>query len=167
MGPKKGQTVEKNLQILPLWRAKNSGRFNKEDKMAKIKGIAHMGIAVENVDKVAPVFEDYFGGSVVYKRELPDKKQISTMFAMGKGNLELMEQTDDNAAVAKYLKSRGQGVHHISLEMEGLPELITELEKEGAPVIGKSREGKIKIAFLHPKNTFGILFELTEKRLAP
>lgn len=131
--------------------------------MAKIKGIAHVGVAVESVDKVASVFEDYFGGSVVYKREVPDQKQISTMFALGNGNLELMEPTDDNAVVAKYLKSRGQGMHHISLEVEGLPELIAELEEKGATVIGKSLEGKNKIAFLHPKNAFGILFELTER----
>jgi methylmalonyl-CoA epimerase len=131
--------------------------------MPKIKGIAHVGVAVESVDKVASVFEDYFGGSVVYKREVPDQKQVSTMFAMGDGNLELMEPTDENAVVAKYLKSRGQGMHHISLEVEGLPELIDELEKKGATVIGKSLEGKNKIAFLHPKNAFGILFELTER----
>ena len=131
--------------------------------MARIKGIAHIGIAVDSTDKAASIFGDYFGGELVYKKEVPDQKQISAMVSIGNSNLELMEPVEDSAVIAKYLKSRGQGVHHISLEVEGLPELVADLEKKGAVVIGKDLEGKDKFAFLHPKNAFGILFELSEK----
>lgn len=132
--------------------------------MARIKGVAHVGVAVESVDKAVSVFENYFGGKLVYKKEVPDQKQVSAMVSFGNCNLELMEPTDENAVVAKYLKSRGQGVHHISLDVEGLPELVADLEKKGAAVIGKDLEGKDKFAFLHPKNAFGILFELSDKQ---
>lgn len=74
-----------------------------------------------------------------------------------------MEPTDENAVVAKYIRSRGEGIHHNSLEVEELPELIADLEKKGVVVIGKQLEGKEKTAFPYPKSTFGVLFELGEE----
>jgi methylmalonyl-CoA/ethylmalonyl-CoA epimerase len=138
--------------------------LDEEGKMAKIKGVAHVGVAVESVDRAVSFFEDYLGAKLVYKRQIPDQKQISAMVSIGNCNLELMEPTDEDAVIAKYLKSRGQGVHHVSLEVEGLPELVADLEKKGASVIGKDLDGKDKFAFLHPKNAFGILFELSDKQ---
>ncbi len=132
--------------------------------MAKVKGIAHVGVAVESIDEAFALFRDYFGGELLYKREVPAQKQVSGMVSIGECNLELMEPADPEAVVAKYLKAKGQGVHHISLEVEGLAELVEELEKKGALVIGKSLEGANKIAFVHPKSAVGILFELTEKK---
>jgi methylmalonyl-CoA/ethylmalonyl-CoA epimerase len=132
-------------------------------KMAKIKGIAHVGIAVENIDKAFAPLHELLGARLEYRREIPEQKQISAMVSIGNLLLELMEPTHEDGVVAKYLKSRGQGQHHISIEVEGLKELVDELEKKGVTVIGKSLEGKDKIAFLHPKSLSGILFELTEK----
>lgn len=132
--------------------------------MAGIKGVLHIGVAVENVDKAVSVMEDYFGAKLVYKKEIPNQKQISAVVSFGNCSLELMEPTDENAVIAKYLKSRGQGVHHISLEVEGLPEVVADLENKGAAVIGKNLEGRDKFAFLHPKSAFGILFELSDKQ---
>ena len=131
--------------------------------MTEIKGAAHIGIAVENINEAVSVFANLFGGKLLYKKEIPEQKQISALVSIGQCSLELMEPTDENAVVAKYLKSKGQGVHHISLEVEGLPQLITDLEEKGAVIIGKSLEGPDKIAFLHPKSALGILFELTER----
>lgn len=131
--------------------------------MAKVKGIAHVGVAVESIDEAFALFRDYFGGELLYKREVPAQKQVSGMVSIGDCNLELMELADPEAVVAKYLRGKGQGVHHISLDVEGLAELVADLEKKGAVVIGKSLEGANKIAFVHPKSTVGILFELTEK----
>ncbi|MGQ9655368.1 MAG: VOC family protein [Thermodesulfobacteriota bacterium] len=131
--------------------------------MAKVKGIAHVGVAVESIDEAFALFRDYFGGELLYKREVPAQKQLSGMVSIGECNLELMEPADPEAVVAKYLRGKGQGVHHISLEVEGLAELVADLEKKGAVVIGKSLEGANKIAFVHPKSAAGILFELTEK----
>ena len=82
---------------------------------------------------------------------------------MGEDTLELMEPTHEDAVVARYIQSRGEGIHHISLEVEGLPELLAELEKKGVVVIGKQLEGNERIAFLHPKSTYGVLFELREE----
>jgi methylmalonyl-CoA/ethylmalonyl-CoA epimerase len=132
--------------------------------MSRVNDIAHVGIAVESVDKAIAVFLDYFGGELVYKKEIPDQKQISAMFSVaGQFNLELMEPTDENAVVAKHIKNRGQGIHHISLKVEDLPGLVEHLERKGAVIIGKSLEGKNKFAFIHPKSTFGVLVELSEK----
>ena len=131
--------------------------------MSKVNEIAHVGVAVESVDEAVAVFKKYFGGELVYKREVPDQKQISAMLSLGECNLELMEPIDENAVVAKHIKNRGQGLHHISLKVKDLPGLVAELEEKGAVIIGKSLEGKNKFAFLHPKSAFGILFELSEK----
>ena len=131
--------------------------------MPKIKGIAHVGIALNSVDEGIAAFKDYFGARLLVKEAIPDQKQVSALIALGEGTMELMEPTDDDAVVAKYIQSRGQGIHHVSLEVEGLPELLDELEKKGVVVIGKQLEGKERIAFLHPKSTYGVLFELREE----
>ena len=131
--------------------------------MPSIKGIAHVGIALNHVDKAISLFESYFGSKLILKVPIPDQKQNSAMVSVGKGTLEMMEPTDEDAVVAKFIRSRGEGIHHISLEVEGLPELVTELEKKGATVIGKRLEEKERISFLHPKDAFGILFELREE----
>ncbi len=131
--------------------------------MPSIKGIAHVGVALSRVDDAISLFENYFGSKLILRTGIPNQKQNSAMVSVGKDILELMEPTDEDAVVAKFIRSRGEGIHHISLEVEGLPELVTKLEKKGATVIGKQLEGKERIAFLHPKNTFGVLFELREE----
>lgn len=131
--------------------------------MSSIKGIAHVGIALNHADKAISLFESYFGSKLILKVPIPDQKQNSAMVSVGKGTLEIMEPTDENAVVAKFIRSRGEGIHHISLEVEGLAELIVDLEKKGATIIGKQLEGKERIAFLHPKDAFGVLFELREE----
>jgi methylmalonyl-CoA/ethylmalonyl-CoA epimerase len=131
--------------------------------MPKVKGIAHVGIALKSVDEPITTFGDYFGARLLVKAEVPEQKQISALVALGEDTLELMEPTHEDAVVARYIQSRGEGIHHISLEVEGLPELLAELEKKGVVVIGKQLEGKERIAFLHPKSTHGVLFELREE----
>ena len=131
--------------------------------MPSIKGIAHVGIALNQVDRAISLFEGYFGSKLILKMAIPNQKQNSALVSVGKDTLEIMEPTDKDAVVAKFIKSRGEGIHHISLEVEGLPELIMDLEKKGATVIGKQLEGKERIAFLHPKDAFGVLFELREE----
>jgi len=131
--------------------------------MASIKGIAHVGIALNQVDKAISLFETYFGSKLILKVPVPDQKQNSAMVSVGKDILEIMEPTDENSVVGKFIKSRGEGIHHISLDVEGLADLIVDLEKKGAVILGKQLEGKERIAFLHPKNTFGVLFELREE----
>lgn len=131
--------------------------------MPRIKGIAHVGIAIHSVDEGIAAFEDYFGARLLVKEKIPDQKQVSALVALGEGVVELMEPIDETAVVAKYIQSRGEGIHHISLEVEGLPELLEDLEKKGVVVIGKQLNGKEKIAFIHPKSTYGVLFELREE----
>lgn len=132
--------------------------------MVKIKKLNHVGVAVKSVDKAIEFFKENFQAELVSKKVVEEQKQVSAIVSMGEAQLELMEPTDEDAVVAKFLESRGEGVHHISLAVDDLAELINNLEEKGVRILGKQLEGPgSKIAFIHPKNTFGILVEVVER----
>ena len=132
--------------------------------MVKIKKLNHVGVAVKSVDKAIEFFKENFQAEVVSKKVVEEQKQVSAIVSMGEAQLELMEPTDEDAVVAKFLKSRGEGVHHISLAVDDLAGLVNNLEEKGIQILGKQLEGPgSKIAFIHPKKTFGILMEVVER----
>ena len=130
--------------------------------MAKIKGISHLGICVNNVDEVAGLLEDCFGAKLISKTPVKMQKQISAMVSLGGGTLELMEPTSDDSVVAKFLKENGEGLHHISISVDDVSELVKDLEAKGVRIVGKIPPNKPIFAFAHPKSMHGILIELTQ-----
>lgn len=124
----------------------------------------HIGIAVESIAAVLPVYE--LMGLNVLKRESVPSEQVNVAFLdSGECHLELLEATSDESPIAKFIQKRGPGIHHVCLEVKNLPEMLQKLEAEGVHLIDKTpRAGanNKRVAFIHPKATGGVLIELSE-----
>lgn len=128
-----------------------------------IKGINHIGIVVKNIEEVVSFLRETFGAEEIGRMEIPAMKQISAMIKVGESCFELMEPTAPDGKAGSFLESKGGGLHHISLLCDNLEAECNKLESMGAKVIGKLYEGPIRVAFLHPRNGKGVLYELTDQ----
>ena len=132
-----------------------------------IKKIEHLGIAVVNIEESLRVFETLLGIKC-YKIEEVESEVVKTAFLqVGESKIELLEATNPDSPIAKYLEKRGQGVHHIAFEVDNIQTEIERLLNEGFVLIHESpkngADNKL-IAFLHPKSTEGILIELCQEK---
>ncbi|MBW1818355.1 MAG: VOC family protein, partial [Deltaproteobacteria bacterium] len=107
--------------------------------------------------------KEAFGAEEVKRMEFPQLKQISSIVKIGEGSFELMEATAPEGTVAKFLETKGGGLHHVSLLCDDIEAVCAELEQKGLTIIGKMFDKPPKVAFIHPKSAKGILFELAEK----
>lgn len=131
----------------------------------KIRRIAHLGVAVKDLDPPKKLYGDnlqleYQGDEVV----APQKVQVS-FFKVGEANIELLLPTAADSPVAKFLETRGEGFHHLALEVEDIDAAVAELKAAGVRLIDETpREGAhhTRVAFIHPKSTFGLLVELVQ-----
>ncbi len=128
--------------------------------------IEHIGIAVESLDEAIPFYEKTFGLKCYSVEEVKDQKVKTAFFKVGQTKIELLESTDPEGPIGKFLEKKGQGVHHIAFAVKDLPARLEELEQKDVKLIDRSpRKGAegLNIAFLHPKSTFGVLTELCEE----
>ncbi|MCY2686430.1 methylmalonyl-CoA epimerase [Salinimicrobium sp. TH3] len=128
--------------------------------------IEHIGIAVESLEEAIPFYEKTFGLKCYSVEEVKDQKVKTAFFKVGQTKIELLESTDPEGPIGKFLEKKGQGVHHIAFAVKDLPARLGELEKKDVKLIDRSpRKGAegLNIAFLHPKSTFGVLTELCEE----
>jgi methylmalonyl-CoA/ethylmalonyl-CoA epimerase len=127
-----------------------------------IKRIDHIAIAVKNLDEGLKTFENLLGHKAAQVKEVPDQKIKAAMIHVGDVEIELIQPTDPGTGVAKFLETRGEGVHHISFEVD---EELQEMPAKGVETIDKKgRPGLAgKIGFLHPKSAKGVLIELAQK----
>jgi methylmalonyl-CoA/ethylmalonyl-CoA epimerase len=128
--------------------------------------IEHIGIAVESLEEAIPFYEKTFGLKCYSVEEVKDQKVKTAFFKVGQTKIELLESTDPEGPIGKFLEKKGQGVHHIAFAVKDLPARLDELEKKDVKLIDRSpRKGAegLNIAFLHPKSTFGVLTELCEE----
>jgi len=132
----------------------------------KINKVGHIGIAVEDLDSVAKIFEDLFGIELEAKHGAPDQPVEVALLKTEGTTLELVTPTDQQSDLAKFLKKRGNAIHHISFDVEDIDAALSHLKDKGVELIDKEprvgAEGK-RIAFIHPKSCAGILIELKEK----
>ena len=129
--------------------------------------IEHIGIAVKSLDEAIPFYENVFGLKCYSIEEVADQKVRTAFFKLGDTKIELLESTDPEGPIGRYIEKRGEGVHHIAFAVEHLNDKLTELEGKGVRLIDSSaRKGAegLDIAFLHPKSTFGVLTELCEDK---
>ncbi|MEZ5001301.1 MAG: methylmalonyl-CoA epimerase [Bacteroidales bacterium] len=131
--------------------------------------IEHIGIAVRSLDEAIPFYEKVFGLKC-YNIEVVEEQKVKTAFFMvGQTKIELLESTDSEGPIGKFIEKRGEGIHHMAFAVKGLEKKIGELEQKGVKLIDsrprKGAEG-LDIAFLHPKSTFGVLTELCEDKSA-
>lgn len=129
-----------------------------------IKKIDHIGIAVRNLDEALKLYTDVFGLKVKEINVVEDQKIRTAVIPMGETSIELMEPIGSDGPVAKYLEKRGEGLHHLSLEVNNIEDALQTMVKNGIPLVDEKPRigvGGNKIAFLHPKGT-KVLIELVE-----
>jgi methylmalonyl-CoA/ethylmalonyl-CoA epimerase len=127
--------------------------------------IEHIGIAVRNLAEAVKSYENLFGLSCYNVEEIPDQKVRTAFFQIGQTKIELLESTDPQSSIGKFIEKRGEGVHHVAFAVENLTDALREAEAKGIQLIDKQpRQGAegLNIAFLHPKSTGGVLIELCE-----
>ena len=132
----------------------------------KLSHIEHIGIAVANLDEAIPFYEKVLGLKCYAIEEVKDQKVKTAFFKVGQTKIELLQSTDPEGPVGKFIEKKGQGVHHIAFAVDGLEKALPELEEKGIRLIDKTpRKGAegLNIGFLHPKSTFGVLTELCEE----
>lgn len=128
--------------------------------------IEHIGIAVKSLDEAIPYYENILGLKCYAVEEVKEQKVKTAFFKIGQTKLELLESTDPEGPVGKFIEKKGEGVHHIAFATNDLENTLKEVEEKGIRLIDKvPRKGAegLNIGFLHPKSTFGVLTELCEK----
>lgn len=132
-----------------------------------IKKIEHIGIAVENMSESLKVFETLFTSSC-YKEEIVESEGVRTAFIeVGESKIELLQATNPDSPIAKFLEKGKKGFHHIAFEVDNIDEELVRLKGEGFILIHETpKDGadNKRIAFLHPKSTDGMLIELCQEK---
>ncbi|MFT5102498.1 MAG: methylmalonyl-CoA/ethylmalonyl-CoA epimerase [Candidatus Latescibacterota bacterium] len=131
-----------------------------------IDKIEHIGIAVKDLVAANKVYESLLG-SAPYKTEKVESEGVNTsFFKCGASKIELLEATNANSAIAKFIEKRGEGVHHIAFAVDDIEAEITRLISEGFVVLNekpkKGADNKL-VAFLHPRSSHGVLVELCQE----
>ena len=131
-----------------------------------MKKIEHIGIAVKNLEFSNNLFESLFG-KPPYKQEEVSSEAVKTSFFMtGTNKIELLEATNPDSPIAKFIEKKGEGIHHIAFEVDNIVSEIARLKAEGFAIINeipkKGADNKW-VAFLHPKGTNGVLIELCQE----
>jgi len=129
--------------------------------------IEHIGIAVSSLDEAIPFYEKVLGLDCYNIEEVKDQKVKTAFFKVGQTKIELLEPTDPESAIAKFISKKGEGIHHIAFAVNDINRKLKEVEEKGVRLIDNvSRKGAegMDIGFLHPKSTFGVLTELCEKK---
>jgi methylmalonyl-CoA/ethylmalonyl-CoA epimerase len=133
--------------------------------MTPVKAVNHIGIAVRSIDAHRPFYEGTLGAVFEGIEEVPDQKVRVGFFRVSEVRLELLEPTDPSSTIALFLEKRGEGLHHVAFTVADLEARIQELRQSGVRMIDEvPRPGAhhTRIAFVHPKSTFGVLTELCE-----
>ena len=131
-----------------------------------MRKIEHIGIAVKSLEVSNLVFEKLFGAPA-YKSEEVTSEGVNTSFFMnGPNKIELLEATNPESPIAKFIEKKGEGIHHIAFDVEDIVSEISRLKAEGFIVLNdipkKGADNKL-VAFLHPKSTNGVLIELCQE----
>jgi methylmalonyl-CoA/ethylmalonyl-CoA epimerase len=132
-----------------------------------ISHIEHIGIAVKSLEEAIPFWENMLGLKCYAIEEVKEQKVRTAFFQLGQSKIELLESTDADGPIGKFIEKKGEGLHHIALAVKDIQANLNELDQKGVQLIDKTpREGAegLAIAFLHPKSTHGVLLELCEKK---
>ncbi|TEU06060.1 methylmalonyl-CoA epimerase [Candidatus Bathyarchaeota archaeon] len=130
-------------------------------------GIDHIGIAVNNLDEAISLYRDVLGLKLEGVHAVEEQKVLVASFSTGgETRIELLEPTERESPVAKFIERRGEGVHHIALKVRNIEAVLKELKGKGLKLVDEKPRigvGGAKIAFIHPKSTRNVLLELCEK----
>lgn len=128
--------------------------------------IEHIGIAVAQLEEAISYYENVLGLECYAVEEVADQKVKTAFFMVGQTKIELLESTDPEGPIGKFIEKKGPGIHHIAFAMPDVAQALKEAEEQGIRLIDtaprKGAEG-LQIGFLHPKSTFGVLTEFCGK----
>ena len=131
-----------------------------------MRKIEHIGIAVKDLNQSNQLFGKLFGNPPYKEEEVASEAVKTSFFMNGPNKIELLEATNENSPIAKFLEKKGEGIHHIAFDVEDIESEIVRLEKEGFVLINdkpkKGADNKL-VVFLHPKSTNGVLIELCQE----
>lgn len=130
-----------------------------------IKKIAHIGLAVDNLEEARAFFDETFGVSAKEQEQFGEL--LFSFIPMGETDLELLQSTTVEGQIAKFIQKRGQGVHHISFEVDDIQSELDRLKSKGIQLINEKAYRNAHnelVAFLHPKSTYGVLIELIQSK---
>ena len=131
-----------------------------------MKRIDHVAVAVSDLDAAEAAYNDLLNLEWKGREEVAGQKVLTSIFQVGESWLELISPTAEDSTIAAFLRKRGQGLHHICFEVDDIEAEIARLKKKGARLLNETPTdgvGGTRIAFLHPKETAGVLIELVEK----
>ena len=132
-----------------------------------ISHIEHIGIAVKSLAESIKYYENILGLKCYAIEEVKEQKVKTAFFMVGQTKIELLESTDPEGPIGKFIEKKGEGIHHLAFAAKGLEDALQEVESKGVQLIDKTpRKGAegLSIAFLHPKSTGGVLTELCEDK---
>jgi methylmalonyl-CoA/ethylmalonyl-CoA epimerase len=129
--------------------------------------IEHIGIAVTNLEEAKAYYEKVLGLECYAVEDVPDQKVKTAFFMVGQTKIELLESTDPEGPIGKFIEKKGAGIHHLAFAFDDVNGALKDAEANGIALIDKtSRKGAegLNIGFLHPKSTFGVLTEFCGKK---
>jgi len=133
----------------------------------EISHIEHIGIAVKSLDEAIPYYENVLGLKCYAVEEVKDQRVKTAFFKVGQTKIELLETTDPEGPIGKFIEKRGEGIHHLAYAVKNIEGAISEMESKGVQMIDKApRKGAegLHIAFLHPKSSGSVLTEICEDK---
>ena len=131
-----------------------------------ISHIEHIGIAVKSIEESKKYYEEVLGLKCYSIEEVADQKVKTAFFQVGDTKIELLESTSPDGPIGKFIAKKGEGMHHLAFAVDNAGEALQDAGEKGVQLIDKvSRNGAegLKIGFLHPKSTHGVLTELCSK----
>ena len=131
-----------------------------------MRKIEHIGIAVKDLQVSNKVYEKLLGVASYKEEEVVTEGVKTSFFQVGPNKIELLEATNDTSPIAKFIEKRGEGIHHIAFEVDDILEEMKRLQQEGFVLLNeKPKKGadNKRVAFLHPKETNGVLIELCQE----
>jgi methylmalonyl-CoA/ethylmalonyl-CoA epimerase len=131
--------------------------------------VDHIGIAVKNLEETLKFYEEVLGMTCTGKEEVTEQKVRVAFLPVGDSEVELLESTDPEGPIAKYIEKKGEGIQHIAFRVDNIEEAIENMKQKGIRMIDETPRygaGGAKIAFCHPKSTGGVLVELSEREEA-
>ena len=134
--------------------------------MAILKKVDHIGIAVKNLDETIPYYTDTLGLTVLKIEEVVSESVRVAFIDAGNVKLELLEPMSEQSAIHTFIEKKGEGIHHIAFGVEGIEERMNELREKGVRILNEQPKigaGGAQVAFLHPKSSYGVLYELCDK----
>ncbi len=129
-----------------------------------IQGINHVGVAVKNLDDAVAFLQNVYGGVLISRTVYESERFESALVRVGGARIELLAGTDSSGLIAKFVGKRGEGIHHVSLQVDQFDDTLRDLKTKGLRVISEADTKEFKAAFIHPSGNLGVLTEIIEPK---